>query len=72
MATLIVMYTLRRSGPHLLGPINRWVYASFAPKEHAFQIARREANKRGFAPESARRIQIVTDGDLDLDCYAKR
>ena len=72
MATLIVMYTLRRSGPHLLGPINRWVYASFAPKEHAFQIARREANKRGFAPESGRLIQIVTDGDLDLDCYAKR
>jgi len=72
MATLIVMYTLRRSGPYLLGPINRWIYASFAPKEHAFQIARREANKRGFAPESGRLIQLVTDGDLDLDCYAKR
>jgi len=72
MATLIVMYTLRRSGPHLLGPINRWIYASFAPKEHAFQIARREANKRGFAPESGRTIQLVTDGDLDLACYAKR
>lgn len=72
MATLIVMYTLRRSGSHLLGPINRWVYASFAPKEHAFQIARREANKRGFAPTSGRLIQIVTDGDLDLDCYTKR
>jgi hypothetical protein len=72
MATLIVMYTLRRSGPLLLGPINRWVYASFAPKEHAFQIARREANKRGFAPDSGKLIQIVTDGDLDLDCYTKR
>ena len=72
MATLIIMYTLRRSGPHLLGPINRWVYASFAPKEHAFQIARREANKRGFAPGSGRLVQLVTDGDLDLDCYAKR
>ena len=72
MATLIVMYTLRRSGQHLLGPINRWIYASFAPKEHAFQIARREANKRGFTPESGRLIQLVTDGDNDLDCYAKR
>ena len=72
MATLIVMYTLRRRGPLLLGPINRWIYASFAPKEHAFQIARREANKRGFGPESGRLIQLVTDGDNDLDCYAKR
>lgn len=72
MATLIVMYTLRRSGQYLLGPINRWIYASFAPKEHAFQIARREANKRGFTPESGRLIQLVTDGDNDLDCYAKR
>jgi len=72
MATLVVMYTLRRDGAHLLGPINRWLYASFAPKEHAFQIARREANKRGFTPESGRLVQLVTDGDLDLDCYAKR
>ena len=72
MATLVVMYTLRRSGPDLLGPINRWIYASFAPKEHAFQIARREANKRGFDPESGRLVQLVTDGDLDLDRYAKR
>jgi hypothetical protein len=72
MATLVVMYTLRRSGPHLLGPINRWLYASFAPKEHAFQIARREADKRGFARESGRLIQLVTDGDIDLDCYARR
>ena len=72
MATLVVMYTLKRSGPLLLGPINRSIYASFAPKEHAFQVARREANKRGFGPESGRLIQIVTDGDLDLDCYVKR
>ncbi|MBU0679000.1 MAG: hypothetical protein KJ626_12890 [Verrucomicrobia bacterium] len=72
MATLVVMYTLRRQGPLLLGPINRWIYASFAPKEHAFQIALREANKRGFTKESGRLIQLVTDGDLDLDCYARR
>jgi hypothetical protein len=72
MATLVVMYTLRRSGKQLLGPINRWVYTSFAPKEHAFQIARREADKRGFSTTSGRLTQLVTDGDLDLDCYAKR
>jgi hypothetical protein len=72
MGTLVVMYTLRRDGPLLLGPLNRTIYASFAPKEHAFQVARREADKRGFAQGSGRLIQLVTDGDLDLDCYAKR
>lgn len=72
MATLVVMYTLRRQGPLLLGPINRWIYASFAPKEHAFQIALRQAHKRGFTKESGRLVQLVTDGDTDLDCYAKR
>lgn len=72
MGTLVVMYTLRRKGDLLLGPINRWCYVSFAPKEHAFQIARREADKRGFSPSSGHLIQLVTDGDLDLDCYARR
>ncbi len=72
MATLVVMYTLRRDGKLLLGPINRWVYGSFAPKKHAFAIARREANKRGFTPESGKLIQLVTDGDNDLACYATK
>ena len=70
-ATMVVMYTLKRSGRHLLGPINRWVYASFAPKRHAFEIARREADKRGFTANSGKLIQIVTDGDDDLALYAK-
>jgi hypothetical protein len=71
MATLVVMYTLRRRGKYLLGPINRWTYASFAPKKHAFQIAKREAKKRGFGPDSGKTIQLVTDGDNDLARYAK-
>ena len=66
MANMIVMYTLKREGGRLLGPINRWIYASFATKEHAFQIARREANKRGFTKESGKLVQFVTDGDIDL------
>jgi len=72
MATMVVMYTLRRSGGYLLGPINRWQYASFAPKEHAFAIARREATKRGFADGAGKVVQIVTDGDDDLARYANR
>ncbi|MFH1344331.1 MAG: hypothetical protein ABIL01_24505 [Pseudomonadota bacterium] len=69
MATMVVMFTLRRNGSKLLGPINRRLYASFAPKRHAFAIARRDADKRGFAPGSGKLIQIVTDGDLDFDVY---
>lgn len=75
-AMLVVMYTLKRStyadgSPMLQGPINRWVYASYAPKRHAFAIARREANKRGFAPDSDKWIQLLTDGDPDLELYGR-
>ena len=69
MATLVVMYTLRRHGGKLLGPINRWHYASLAPKRHAFAIARREADKRGFSVDSGKTVQVVTDGDPDLARY---
>lgn len=71
MATMVVMYTLRRSGAQLLGPLNKRVYASFAPKRHVFEIARREADKRGFRTGSGRTVQIVTDGDENLADYAK-
>ncbi len=71
MATLVVMYTLKRQGRYLVGPINRWVYGSFAPKKHAFIIARREANKRGFAPGTGKQVQLLTDGDPDLERYGK-
>ena len=70
MATIVVIYTLRRSADGTLeGPINKKVYASYAPKRHAVAIARRKANKRGFGPGSGKLIQIVTDGDNDLERY---
>lgn len=72
MSTMVVMYTLKRAGRHLLGPINRWVYVSLAPKRHAFIVARREANKRGFTTESGKLIQLVTDGDEDLATYQQQ
>jgi len=71
MGTLVVMYTLRTVGTELHGPINPWVYASFAPKKHAFAIAWREAHKRGFDPNGDDVIQVVTDGDDDLALYTK-
>jgi len=70
MATIVTIYTLRRSADGTLeGPINKKVYASYAPKRHAVAIARREANKRGFEPGSGKLIQVVTDGDNDLERY---
>ena len=67
MATMVVMYTLRRVGTRRLeGPINVRHYASFAPKRHAFVLARRWADKRGFADTSGKLVQVLTDGDRDL------
>lgn len=70
MATIVVMYTLKRSADGTLeGPVNKKVYASYAPKRHAAAIARREADKRGFVKGDGKQVQIVTDGDNDLACY---
>ncbi len=73
-ATVVVMYTLKGAKDAdgkqlLLGPVNRWVYSSYAPKRHAFAIARREADKRGFPKGCAKVTQLVTDGDEDLERY---
>lgn len=65
--TVVVMYTLKRVGTRRLeGPINVRFYASFANKRHAFTVARRMADKRGFARESGKLVQVLTDGDNDL------
>ena len=66
MVTMVVMYTLRRVGTRRLeGPVHRRHYASFGSKQRAFEIARREADKRGFGREQGRRVQLLTDGDND-------
>jgi hypothetical protein len=77
MATMVVMYTLKKAtddkgNPILLGPLNVRILASFAPKKYAFQVARREAKKRGFGPESGKLIQFIHDGDDDLELYRKQ
>lgn len=66
VATMVVIYTLRRKGTRRLeGPVNKRHYASFGSKRHAFAVARREAAKRGFSADSGRTVQVITDGDLD-------
>lgn len=69
LVMMVVMYTLRRDGDLLLGPLNRRVYASFGPKRHAFEFAVAEARRRGFAPGTNRTVQLLTDGDPDLHTY---
>lgn len=75
-ATIIAMYALEpgtkaKDKNLLLGPICKKVYASHGSKKHAFEIARREADKCGFTVDSKKPIQIVTDGDEDLARYIK-
>jgi len=66
--TVVTMYTLlkavdARGRPILKGPINKKVYASYGGRRHAFAMARRLADKRGFTVESGKQVQIVSDGD---------
>ncbi len=69
LVTMVVMYTLRREGDLLLGPLNRRVYASFGKKRHAFEYALEEAERRGFGKGTTQTVQILTDGDPDLHLY---
>ena len=66
--TIVVMYTLRRGADGLLhGPINKIVWASYAPRWIILQWARRHATKRGFSPGSGKRIHIAIDGEVCLE-----
>ena len=71
LSTVVVMYTLKRQGSLLLGPLNKRLYVSFGPKQLAFQWAQRQAARRGFSSDSGKLIQVVTDGDEDLATYTR-
>lgn len=63
-STLVVMYTLKKgSDGKLHGPCNKKVWASFAPRKAMFAWARRQATKRGFPPDTDKRIHILVDGE---------
>jgi hypothetical protein len=65
--TLVVMYTLKRGDDGKLhGPINKKVWGSYAPRKFMFYWARNQATKRGFPPETKKRIHIVVDGEKCL------
>lgn len=65
--TLVVMYTLKKDKDGKLhGPINKKVWGSYAPRKVMLAWARRQAVKRGFSPETGKRIHIVVDGEKCL------
>ena len=58
--TLVVMYTLKRGEDGKLhGPLNKQVWGSYAPRKVMLAWARRQATKRGFPPETPKRIHIL-------------
>jgi Uncharacterised protein family (UPF0236) len=70
--SVVVMYTLKRGADGKLhGPLNKKLYATFAGRKAAALWARREATKRGFGPETTKRIQIVLDGAKSLHARFK-
>jgi len=62
-ATLVAMYTLRREGGKLHGPINKKVWGQFGSRKAAIAWARAQATRRGFPPHTTKRVQIVIDGE---------
>ncbi len=65
--TIVVMYTLRKGTDGLLhGPVNKIVWASYAPRRVILEWARRQATKRGFPLGTGKRIHIAIDGEACL------
>lgn len=68
--TVVVMYTLKRGEDgRLHGPLNKKLYATFAGRKAAALWARAEATKRGFGPDTTKRVQIVLDGAKSLKAH---
>lgn len=68
--TVVVMYTLKKGEDGCLhGPVNKKLYATFAGRKAAALWARAEATKRGFGPETTKRVQIVLDGAKSLKTH---
>jgi len=65
--TIVAIYTLKRGRDGLLhGPINKKIWASYAPRKIMLEWARRHATKRGFPPNTDKRIHIAVDGEKCL------
>jgi hypothetical protein len=64
MATVAVIYTLRKTGSGALeGPVNKRVIATFRGRRHLFALARAEAVRRGL---NRKKVYFLADGALGL------
>ena len=65
--TLVVMYTLKVAPDgRLHGPFNKIIWGSYACRKVMIDWARSQATKRGFPPETSKKIHIVVDGEVCL------
>jgi hypothetical protein len=65
--TLVVMYTLKIGDDGKLhGPINKKVWGSYAQRKVMLDWAKQQATKRGFPPDTDKRVHIVIDGEKCL------
>lgn len=63
-ATIVVMYTLKKGNDGKLhGPINKKVWASYAPRKIMLAWAKRQAAIRGFTSETNKQVHILMDGE---------
>jgi len=65
--TLVVMYTLKAAPDgRLHGPVNKIIWGSYACRKVMIAWARRQATKRGFPPETSKKVHIIVDGEVCL------
>jgi len=65
--TLVVRYTLKQGDDgRLHGLVNKRVWGSYAPRKVMLAWAREQATRRGFPPETEKRVHLVVDGELCL------
>lgn len=62
MAGVGVIYTLRRRGGELEGPINKRVIATFESYRSLFELLAAEAKKRGLGTSRIRQLLFIADG----------
>jgi hypothetical protein len=62
MAAVGVIYTLRREGDHLEGPLNKRVYGTFVSYRALFEWLAKEAKKRGLGTDRISKVLFVGDG----------
>jgi hypothetical protein len=62
MAAVGVIYTMRKNGDSLEGPINKRVYGTFVSYRALFEWLLKEATKRGLGTDRITKVLFIADG----------